>query len=94
MSRPLDKFIAALRAEPSTADVADMLADAHAALEAEADENGEAVEFLDAMKWIAKQPVSLMARLDAMTELASLRGKVKVTLKRRGDRIRVEALRT
>jgi hypothetical protein len=94
MSHPLDKFIAELRAELSTADVADMLADVHAALEAEADENGDACEFLDGVKWIAKQPVSLMARLDAMTELTSLRGKVKVTLKRRGDRIRVEALQT
>ena len=80
-------FIDELRANPRTAPHADALADAFAALEAEANENGDALEFRDGVQWIVRSHTSLRERARALAEYFSLQGRVMVRFSSRGDRI-------
>ena len=80
-------FIELLRRNPRTRAYADAVAGAFAAIEAEADENGDALEFRDGCARICRCHVSLAEKVRALTEFMSLRGKVRVRFSSRGARI-------
>jgi len=88
----IDKFVAQLRRNLRTAAHADTVAAAFAAANAEANENGDALEWLDGIVHITKYHVSLAARVRALTEYLSLKGQVRVKLHCDGADITVERL--
>jgi hypothetical protein len=72
----IEKFIAEVRAAPQWASIADQLEEVFQTLHREGDDNADAVELFDAIRWIVRQPRSIEERMRAMKMLFDLSGKV------------------
>jgi hypothetical protein len=77
MTPQLDAFLEELRADPRFAPVVDDVEEAASAI-SEGDDLGDALEFYEALTWIARQPRSVEARLAAMQKIGELKGKVHI----------------
>jgi hypothetical protein len=87
MTPELDSFIAELRADPRVASHADAVEAAFTAMHDEGNESGEALELIDAIRWIVRQHVTLPEKVSAITECLSLKGKVRIKPRCRNGRI-------
>jgi hypothetical protein len=76
--RELDRFAAELRAV-DMASHADAFQEAVKATYAEGAESPDAIEFLDAIRWICKQRSrSILEKIEAMAKLTNLKGHVRI----------------
>jgi hypothetical protein len=84
MNPALTAFVDECRADRRlTASTADAMEEAFEALHREGDDNGDAMELLDAIRWIVRQPRSIEERMRAINTLLELSGKVAIPSLRR-----------
>jgi hypothetical protein len=77
----IDQLLAELRADPKLASHADALEAALRETEREGDENGDALEFFDGIRWIARQRSrSIIEKLIALHKLVSFETKGRTTI--------------
>ena len=72
MNPELKQFVAEIRAEPTIADFADDVENVLKATYEEGAESGDAIEFLDAVRWVVRQRSrSLLEKSAAILKLAT-----------------------
>jgi hypothetical protein len=82
MSDAVDRFIAAMRADPALADCADGIAKAMAALDEEAATNPSAAGLYEALYWVLGRPDRLVReKIEKCHELIRRRGRQEGTIR-------------
>jgi hypothetical protein len=75
MSNVVDKFIAAMRADPNLADLAQDFANAFSALDEEACTNASAAGFYETIHWVISRPDRLLReKIEKIDELIRRKG--------------------